>query len=380
MVSRRGNAPHNSLRRYAAIATAFAGFLWTGPLRAEDIPSYKTLFCEQNCPVFVPAAPIDQPKPYYPIRDTGSAGLYVEAQVDVRYTIGADGGVKEAAIENLIGPQEFADSALSAVRSYKFRPATESGQPVEENRRVRFEFYVQDSEKAGRPEVGNAYNVAIREDRDNKPDVAIAALKAIIGEQRLNFYERTTVSYALAEIYVEQKNYPAALDAIRAATLLDGGFLAPATRQDAIRLHIRVAAAAGELSEAFLWLDTLKARNPVDDDDPDAKLIAKLHATLNSNAPLSSVAAIAPDGTPWHHTMLRRSFEFSNITGTLKGFALRCERHGIESAISDKADWTVPASWSGCEIYVSGDPGAKFQFLEAVPAARGDQGKPAPKG
>ena len=56
--------------------------------------------------------------------------------------------------------------------------------------------------------------------------------------------------------------------------------------------------------------------------------------------------------------------------------SLVCQRHGIRSQVSDKADWTIPASWSGCFINVTGTPGTKFSFVEMAPAA-GGTAKPA---
>lgn len=103
---------------------------------------------------------------------------------------------------------------------------------------------------------------------------------------------------------------------------------------------------------------------------------------LDGNTPLALDAAISPDaGAPsWQHTLLRRSFSFAEIGGKLNAFELRCDRHGIESAVSDKANWAVPQSWTGCVIYVSGMPGTKFQFVESVPDAAATPTVPAPKG
>jgi len=370
-------------RAGAVAAIAVFGSLSALPVRAdEDIPTYKVLTCESKCPAFTPAVPIDRPQPVYPHRDTGFLDVYTEAQVDVRFTIGSDGVVKNANIERLLGPPEFGDSALAAVAQYKYQPAIEDGHPVEQNRRIRFTFQISNPIVGARAKVVSAYRDAVQLAKDKKTDEAIAALKAIIGQQRLNFYERTMVAFVLASIYVDQSNNSLALDQIRDATLNEGGFLDKRAQENAIRLRISLEAANGEFAEAFAWFEILKKHVTVGDDDSSAKLVGRLHALLDDSTPLELDASISPDAgaPPWQHTLLRRSFSFDAITGKLNNFEMRCDRHGIESAVSDKANWTVPKSWSGCVIYVSGAPGTKFQFVESVPEAAATPNAPAPKG
>lgn len=367
----------------AAVAFAAMGSFIALPCCAdEDIPAYKVLTCESKCPVVTPAVPIDKPQPTYPSQDLGRLDVYTEAQVDVRFTIGSDGVVKNASVERLIGPPEFGDRALAAVNLYKYQPATEDGHPVEQNRRIRFYFQVSNPIVGARAKVASAYRNAVQLDKDRKPDEAIAALKVIIGQQRLNFYERTMVAYVLAAIYVDEKNNALALEQIRDATLKEGRFLDPHTQENAIRLRINLEAANGEFAEAFAWFDILKKHVTIGDDDPSAKLVGRLHGMLDGNTTLVLDAAISPDAAApaWQHTLLRRSFSFEAIAGKLDKFEMRCDRHGIESAVSDKANWTVPKSWSGCVIYVSGTPGTKFQFIESVPEAAATPNAPVQKG
>src|ERR1700734_4062184 len=99
-------------RRLAAPALLL--LLATIPVRAqEDIPAYTTLTCEAKCPLSVDAQPIAKPSPVYPGRYRGDGETYVEALVDISYTVGTDGRVKDPVVEQLIGPQEFSDSALA---------------------------------------------------------------------------------------------------------------------------------------------------------------------------------------------------------------------------------------------------------------------------
>jgi hypothetical protein len=355
----------------AAIALSLLSGLALSAARADDIPAFKVLTCEKDCPNTIPARLLDAPKPYYPIRFTGMNDLYVEAMVDVDYTIAPDGSVGAAAVENLIGPPEFADSALLAVKARKYTPAYEGGKPVEENHRVRFLFQLRDkdAEHGGRPDVVSAYNSAMRLASGGKPADALAALGAIAARPALSFYERTLVAYAQAVLDAQTGATLDGRDAIRVATISEGHFLDKRSLDNALRLRIRFEAATGEFAESFVWLEILGTRKALAADDPEQKLVDKLHAMIAAPAPLAMPARIPPGGLPafWQHTLLRRSFEFHDVAGKLDKFELRCDRHGILSPISEKAAWTVPASWSGCYINVFGAPDTKFQFVEFAP-------------
>lgn len=340
----------------------------------EDIPSYVALSCEKDCPPIVAAHPIDSPLPAYPIRYLTREHLFVEAMVDVDFTIAADGTVKDAVVEALLGPQDFADNTLRAVNARRFTPATEGGQPVEENHRTRFVFRVNNVDQGGREGVVVAYQGALALARDNKVPQAIAALSEIVARPQLNFYERTTAAYALATLYFQTGDYLAGCEMIRIATIGKGRFLDARNITDAIRLRIRLEALCGEFAEAFAWIAILRDQGA--DVTAENNVASKLLGMIAGPDPLAVEARIPSAPIFWQHTLLRRAFEFHAIEGKLDSFELRCQRHGIRSQVSDKANWTIPASWSGCFINVTGTPGTKFSFVEMAPAA-GGAAKPA---
>ncbi len=357
--------------RRSGLGLLFA--LAAAPAFADDIPAFVTLSCEKDCPPFTHARILDNPGVSYPMRYTGREGVYVEALVDIDYTIAADGSVKDAVVEQLLGPQDFADNALRAVNGRRYQPATEGDKPVEENHRVRFMFSIPSAAQGGRAAMVNAYRKAVELADAGKRDEAIATLREVSARPQLNFYERTMAGYALAVLEAQAGDNFAARDAVRIATIGRGKFLDRKTTVDALRLRIRLEAATGEFAESFAWFDILKASTSVADDDPEAKMIAKLHEAIAAPPPLAMPARVPDAGGPafWQHTLLRRGFEFHDITGKLDSFELRCQRHGIRSAVSDKANWTIPASWTGCFINVAGTPGTRFNFVEFAPAMPG---------
>ena len=359
-----------NIRRPLLTLAVLAGLAPLAAHAEEDILTYQVLNCEKECLPHNSAMVISTPLPEYPMRYRGSEGPYVEALVDVDFTIALDGSVKNTIVENLLGPQEFADNALRAVSLRHYQPATEGGKPVEENHRVRFMFEVHSANRGARRDVVDGYARAMRLAGDNKPADALAELDAIAARPQLNLYERTMVAYAQALLDGQSGDYRSGRDAIRIATILTGQFLDSRSLGDAFRLRIRLEALTGEFAEAFTWFGILRDKGLTRPDDPEGKLVDKLHALIAAPEPLAMDGNIPAAGTPvfWQHTLLRRSFEFHQVVGKLERFELHCQRHNMIAPIDQASNWTVPASWSGCFVNVQGAPDTKFQFVEFQPA------------
>lgn len=347
----------------------FCASLFVAPAYAdEDIPTYKILTCEKNCPNITPPVRIDTSEPTFPTHYmfTHMNDVPAEAFIKIRYTIGTDGTVTDARIEYLLGPQEFADRALATIKMRRFKSATENGKPVAVNRRVQFVFRVDDADTGARKTIVTDYQSAVLLADQGKIDEAISILKSVAAEPEQNFYERTMIAFELATLYSKVGNYEDALDQVRVATIVGGAFLDNRSQEHALRLRIELEAHEGQWAEAFAWFDFLKKHVSVPAEDEDAALIEKLHTLINAPDPIVLAAKIPYDADHiWQHTLLHRTFTFAQVQGKLDGFDLLCDAHGIESVVSDKAQWTVPKSWTGCMIYVTGEPGTSFRFAEA---------------
>lgn len=333
---------------------------------AQELPSYSALSCEGACPTVTPARRVTGPHVTY-----DGATMQGEGVVDVSFTIGTDGHVKDPIVEQATGGGVFIKAAEDALAHDVYEPATENGKPVEANRQMRF-MYVPGAaglQENSRPSTEQAYKDAVAKQSD--PAAAIAALKAIGAQGGLNLHEAAMVSGAQAQIEATSGDIGDAVRDSQKAVIDGGGMLNAEESEQQLRLNIILEARAGQYANAFPVFEALKhVAHGVPDDAPEARLIAGLHADLASSKPLWSNAKITdpPDGV-WTHTMLRRSFGFANIKGAIGKFHLRCDTHGIEAAVNDSSTWTIPASWSGCIILVEGTPGTTFQFGEAPPAA-----------
>ena len=83
------------------------------------------------------AALVTKTAPNYP---PDAARKHEEGWVEVGFTVGADGHVKDAAVIGASPARVFNESALRAIASWTFTPRLENGKPVEEHIRSRIEF------------------------------------------------------------------------------------------------------------------------------------------------------------------------------------------------------------------------------------------------
>jgi len=66
----------------------------------------------------------------------------------------------------------------------------------------------------------------------------------------------------------------------------------------------------------------------------------------------------------WDYVPARRTFSFANLNGNVELFEARCELQRLSGAVETDQQWTLEADWGFCQIFVFGDDGATFEFLE----------------
>jgi TonB family protein len=73
----------------------------------------------------------------------------------------------------------------------------------------------------------------------------------------------------------------------------------------------------------------------------------------------------------WDYVPVRRTFSFANLNGNVERFEARCELQRLSGVVETDQQWTLEADWGFCQIFVFGDDGATFEFLEHSPDAEG---------
>ena len=339
--------------------------LAASPLLADDeLPVYQVLPCAAKCVNATPPVPVDIPKAVFPDeRWTGAA--FVEGFAIIRYTVGIDGLVREAAVTRLIGPPEFGTAAADAVRRRIYQPATVDGKPVEVTRWVWVDFKAHFVGKGARPDIADGFRKALALIHDGKLDEALKVLTVEQSRQRLNFYERSMIAYATALIHAEHKNWLEANDDIGLATIHEGANLDRQVQASAVKLRIRIDLQLGQVADALQWLAILKKLDLADDATQKFVDAAMAKAASLENIFVTARIPQASAGDSWWHTLYRRTFSFADVEGKLDRFELACDQQSIASDANGAAEWHVPKDWSNCRIVVHGPPGTKFDLVES---------------
>ena len=98
--------------------------------------------------------------------------------------------------------------------------------------------------------------------------------------------------------------------------------------------------------------------------------IDKLESTVAGEEPIVAKATIynpcnCDDGEPlWSYTPARRSFSFAELDGNVERFEARCENNRISAEVEPDTQWSLPAEWGSCQVFVFGDDSATFDFIE----------------
>ena len=66
----------------------------------------------------------------------------------------------------------------------------------------------------------------------------------------------------------------------------------------------------------------------------------------------------------WTYVPERRTFSFAALSGNVERFEVRCERDRLQGLVEAGKTWSLLAGASKCRVFVFGEDGAKFQFVE----------------
>ena len=66
----------------------------------------------------------------------------------------------------------------------------------------------------------------------------------------------------------------------------------------------------------------------------------------------------------WACSPVRQTFSFDALSGNVKRLEVRCEHDRLQGAVDADKRWTLPEEAGSCRVFVFGDDGARFEFVE----------------
>ena len=285
-------------------------------------------------------------------------------------TIEPDGTIGEIWQRDALGGDAFGRAAAAAIAKAKYAPAPMlNGKPARLGHSFEVAFRLDPIERGG---VHNYYSETYdrarmaRERRDYAASVRI--LKDSLPWPH-DLYELTTMSYALAVSYQGLNDWRRATRHIRHATISNGVYADKGVRAAALAMTTELNARDHNYRWAKCAYDALKKQYPDRQDSPTlAAAAAETDAALGGVAPIRTEVEILEqdraDLMPhWWHLLSRPSFAIENVQGAVKSYRLDCLGHTERGPVVLGARVAMPFGMR-CDLYVMGDPGAKFVLDE----------------
>jgi hypothetical protein len=66
----------------------------------------------------------------------------------------------------------------------------------------------------------------------------------------------------------------------------------------------------------------------------------------------------------WACSPVRQTFSFDALSGNVKRLEVRCEHDRLQGTVDADKRWTLPEEAGSCRVFVFGDDGARFEFVE----------------
>lgn len=315
----------------------------------------------------VEAIPVNQPAPGFPRKGIRRGQ---EGWVQMSFVVKADGSAIDPIIIDSIGGPGFERAARDIVSEWQFE-TRES--PFElPNNTIEIRFETEHGRDMATSNFMRRYRriVTLLANEENE------AARALVDQtQKLggwNLYESTILWLMIGRVDGVEGNNASKLENYRRSLRLSNrNALKSQSRRDLLTKIIELEYEHGQYAAAFATLSLL--RNEADGDKNIAGLqdqAAEIVLLLEGSDAISAKGVIqnacdCEEGEPiWSYAPVRRIFSFSNLNGNVDRFEARCRTHRLrDSVVSDKT-WELPQDWGGCQIFVFGDDGASFDFVE----------------
>ncbi len=316
-------------------------------------------------------APLKRSPPQYPAQALMSGR---EGWVELSFIVSKDGKVGDVMVEDSSSPA-FEHAAASALRTWRYTPAKRNGQPVEQSMtrtKILFELANDQNEGATRA-FANRFKVIQKMISAHELDKAKPLVEALDHAEKINFYEDAWYWWLKYE-------YLDALGTAKPEELADCLQKALGWEQDYLPADVLVEAAkrlfvlqvrsldySGAL-RTFKRLDGSKRAKDSKYYGPVTNALkpidAKIVQLVNGNQVIASKGRVG-EHSYWVHDLLRRSFSFDKVQGSVEAVSIRCKKGtATYDSWAKGSVWNIPESWGACGVYIKGTEGTTFAFYE----------------
>ena len=309
------------------------------------------------------AVPVDQPLPQYP---GGSVRSGQEGWVRLSFVVNADGQAIDPIIVDSSGGGGFVRSALDAVAGGRFEAdGTERAHNLAD---IRFE--INRGRDAATSNFMRRYYRVVTHVRNDETEAARSQVDSAARLGGWNLYESTMLWLMIGRVDGAEGNNAEKLEKYRRALSISNRRMLHG--EDRCELLARMFELEVEFAQYAAARSTfaMLQREPAGKREVEnaREQAAEINALLAGSAALSARATIydpcdCDAGEPlWTYVPTRQTFSFRNLSGNVERFEVRCEHGRLASRVEADKTWSLPTG--DCQVFVFGDDGATFEFVE----------------
>lgn len=321
-----------------------------------------TIELSKHLSTIIEPEPIERIHPKYPVKAAkeGRSGWG-------RYSLVIE---KDGSVSNVIelassGSKDFSKASIKAIKQWKYTPALENGEPVQQCvNTVQMNFKMKNGKGGVRKKFGRKYKRAVEalEGKD------YATLEKLIEDMKAfeyrhvaenNFLHAISASYAKA-LNDKQKQFTH-LSNIKH---LDEDKASKAYKLSVLNERFLLAVNLNLFQAAFdIYENLKKLPSAAKHIDKYQKIVGQIDEFIGGSDQLVIQGDIQ-QSPYWHYSLVRNEFSLTDISGSLHKLDVRCANKRHIYTIESDSTWKVPASWKNCSLFVYGDDDTRFKLVE----------------
>jgi hypothetical protein len=277
-------------------------------------------------------------------------------------------------IEDSSGVEAFEHAALRAVSGWKYVPATEDGEAVEQAMvKTRIQFQLQGGAQGASSTFASKFRRIARLVEEGKFAEAEPLITELEFGERANLYEDAWFWWT-KYVYLSASGSSDTAEmrrCLQRAIGYEQEYLAPGQFVAAAERLVVLHAQSLDIASAIAAFERLRDAKTAQRADGYEQAVANLQPAYDrlleivKGEQLLVTKGQVGEFDYWVHDLLRRSFAVADIVGRLDVLDIRCDRGTRRyNAVPIDTIWTVPKSWGDCGAYIKGEPGSTFAFHE----------------
>ena len=344
-------------KKFLTLCLVFS-FLYTAQATAIELSKHLTTIVDPN--------PIVRVAPKYP-RNTAKSRR--EGWATLSFVIEKNGSVSNVLVTETSGSKDFAQASIKAVAKWKYKPAMENGEAIQQClNSVRMDFRMDKKGDDGKSGVSRRfqkkYNLALAAlDKKDYPAVEQYINKMFENNRRHlsenNYLHTLAAGYAKAIKDPEQRLYH-----LESISLHKSKDMTPQRKLAILNARFLLAIQLNKFQKAFKTYNQLKKLTVA---KPYLlkyeNIIAKSDAFIGGEKDIVIEANIKQQDF-WQYALMRNEFSLTDINGSLNKLDIRCANKRHVYTVENNNTWKIPKVWKNCSLYVYGEDDTSFTLTE----------------